>query len=333
VERGTFSQRHLILHDVKSGDRYAPIASLAEARAPFEIYNSPLSELAVVAFEYGFSVAAPQALVLWEAQFGDFVNGAQVIIDQFLSAGRVKWGQECRLMLLLPHGAEGQGPEHTSARMERFLQLAAEGEMFVADCTTPAQYFHLLRRQARQEVVRPLVLLTPKSLLRHPKAVSKLDDLASGSFRPVLDDPGAAERRGEITRVVLCTGKVYYDLIGGEEREKARETAVVRVEELYPFPHDELAEVLGGYEGAREVVWAQEEPENMGAWHYMEPHLRALVGDARLAYVGRPERASPAEGFGDVQAAEQARIVRAAFAPLPGAPSRKAAKAQRQPRR
>lgn len=320
VERGTFSQRHLVLHDVQTDATYTPIANLAEATAPFEIYNSPLSELAPVGFEYGFSVAVPDALVLWEAQFGDFANGAQIIIDQFISAGRVKWGQESRLVLLLPHGAEGQGPEHSSARIERFLQLAAEGEMTVADCSTPANYFHLLRRQALSSVRRPLVVMTPKSLLRHPKAVSRLEELTNGRFQPVIDDAEARPRADQITRIVLCTGKVYYDLIGSEEREKARHVAVVRLEELYPFPQAELTEVIAQYPAVQELVWTQEEPHNMGPWPLLDMRLLEVTPEgARLAYVGRPERAAPAEGFANAQAGEQARLVQAAFQPLPAA--------------
>ncbi len=331
IERGTFSQRHLVLHDVNTDAVYTPIEHLKEAKALFEVYNSPLSELAVLAFEYGFSVAAPEALVLWEAQFGDFANGAQVIIDQFVAAGHAKWAQESGLVLLLPHGSEGQGPEHTSARLERFLQLAAEGELIVADCTTPAQYFHLLRRQALSPRRRPLVVMTPKSLLRHPRATSTLGDLAEGGFQAVLDDPTTADRAGEITRLVLCTGKVYYDLTGAEEREKATGTAIVRVEELYPFPREALAAVLGRFPQLKELVWVQEEPQNMGAWTYLEPRLRHMVaGNLRLAYVGRPERAAPAEGYANSQAVEQARVVRAAFAPLaPLAPASGGAPAPR----
>ncbi|MBX6363179.1 MAG: 2-oxoglutarate dehydrogenase E1 component [Gemmatimonadetes bacterium] len=333
VERGTFSQRHLVLHDVETGRTYTPIANLAEAKAPFEVYNSPLSELAPVGFEYGFSVAVPDALVLWEAQFGDFANGAQVMIDQFIAAGRVKWGQESRLVLLLPHGAEGQGPEHSSARIERFLQLAAEGEMTVADCSTPANYFHLLRRQALSPLRRPLVVMTPKSLLRHPKAVSHLAELTDGRFQPVIDDAEALTRADEIRRVIVCTGKVYYDLIGSEYREQARDIAIVRLEELYPFPQAELTEVLGHYPAMEELVWTQEEPHNMGAWPLLDMRLLDVTPEGvRLAYVGRPERAAPAEGFANAQAGEQARLVKAAFQPLPPTePSRKGRAASRRP--
>jgi 2-oxoglutarate dehydrogenase E1 component len=317
MERGTFSQRHMVLHDAKTGETYAPLAHLQEARAPFEIYNSPLSELAVMGFEYGYSIAAPEALVLWEAQFGDFVNGAQVIIDQFISAGRAKWEQFSRLTLLLPHASEGQGPEHSSARPERFLQLAAEDNMRIANCSTPAQYFHLLRWQALAPDRRPLVLFTPKSLLRHPKAISRLEELTDGSFHPLIDDETASNPRGQISRVVLCTGKVYYDLIGNEARAAATDTAVVRVEMLYPFPTEQLAALLSSYPSLTEVLWAQEEPENDGVWRYAAPSIVAALADrAPLEYVGRPERASPAEGYASSHAQEQGRIAAAAFAPL-----------------
>ncbi|HUE77006.1 MAG TPA: 2-oxoglutarate dehydrogenase E1 component [Longimicrobiales bacterium] len=312
--RGTFSQRHLMLRDVETGESHVPLMTLKEATAPFEVYNSPLSEAGVMGFEYGFSTASPEWLVLWEAQFGDFMNGAQVIIDQFLVAGRAKWGQEARLVLLLPHGYEGQGPEHSSARLERFLQLAAEDNIRVANCTTPGQYFHLLRRQALLEEIRPLVVFTPKSLLRHPKAVSTLPDLSGGTFRLVLDDVRARKRASEVRRVVLCTGKLYYDLVGGEERESSPDVGVVRVEQLYPFPEAVLREILEAYESATELIWAQEEPANMGAWTYMGPWLRALAGDRmRVGYVGRPERASPAEGYKKAHDEQQNRIVVDAF--------------------
>jgi 2-oxoglutarate dehydrogenase E1 component len=307
AERGTFSHRHAVLNDVNTGAKYTPLQHLPNARGRFGIYNSPLAELAVLGFEYGFSTARSNALVLWEAQFGDFANGAQPIIDQFLAADRAKWGQDSGVTLLLPHGYEGQGPEHSSARMERFLQLCAEDNMRVADCTTPAQYFHLLRRQAKLEDRRPLVVFTPKSLLRNPKAVSQFDDLASGSFQPVLRD--TTMPKDKATRLVLCTGKVYYDLSGAESREQNGHVAIVRVEQLYPFPAQEIAAVIAGYPALEEVVWTQEEPKNMGAFHFVERRLRDLVGELPLRYVGRPERASPAEGFGDVHEAEQKRIV------------------------
>jgi 2-oxoglutarate dehydrogenase E1 component len=314
VQRGTFSQRHLVLHDPTSGRKHCPLAHLDQARAPFELYNSPLSEIGALGFEYGYSTAAPEALVVWEAQFGDFANVAQVIIDQFIAAGRAKWGQIASLVMLLPHGYEGQGPEHSSARLERFLQLAAEDNIRVANCTTPAQYFHLLRRQALLEKRRPLVVMTPKSLLRHPRAVSGMDELADHSFAFVLDDEERRDSAERVTRVILCTGKVYYDLAAADQRQRAEHVAIVRVEQLYPFPEDELAQTLEGFPALEEVVWAQEEPENMGAWRYMEPRIQALLGEGvRPGYVGRPERASPAEGFATAHDRQQAKIIDDAF--------------------
>ncbi len=318
TERGTFSQRHLVLHDAKTGRRYAPIQHLPGARAPFELHNSPLSEFAALGFEYGYSAEVPGSLVLWEAQFGDFANGAQIIIDQFVVSGRLKWSERSRLVLLLPHGYEGQGPEHSSARLERFLQLAGERNIRVANPTTPAQYFHLLRRQARLEDQRPLVVMTPKSLLRHPLALSPLDELADGCFRHVLEDPGAVGRREEIERLVLCSGKVYYDVAGDKAREAASRVAVARVELLYPLPKDDLRALVSAYPNLKELVWLQEEPRNKGAWRYIAHHLRDLAprrkgGDIALRYVGRLERASSAEGYPSAHVVEQQRIVKEAI--------------------
>jgi 2-oxoglutarate dehydrogenase E1 component len=316
TERGTFSQRHLVLHDVSQGKTIAPIQNLPGALAPMELHNSPLSEMGTLGFEYGYSVAAPEALVLWEAQFGDFVNAAQVIIDQFISAGLAKWGLTTRLTLLLPHGYEGQGPEHSSARMARFLHLAAEGNIRVINCTTPAQYFHLLRRQAKRSRQRPLVLFTPKSLLRHPQATSKLEDLTTGHFQAVIDDAFYAKNPERARRILMCTGKVYYDLMPEAEKLGADRPAVIRLEQLYTFPWTELRQVLPRYSGARELVWVQEEPLNMGAWRYLEAKLRELVAEGHpmeIRYVGRPERASPAEGYPAAHAAEQTRIIREAL--------------------
>ena len=312
-ERGTFSQRHLVFHDAQGTGTFVALQHLASDQAPFQVWNSPLSEVAVLGFEYGYSTIAADSLVLWEAQFGDFVNVAQAIIDQFIAAGRSKWGQESRLVLLLPHGHEGQGPEHSSARPERFLQLAAERNIRVANPTTPAQYFHLLRLQALRLARRPLVVMTPKSLLRHPRARSSLDDLAAGSFRPVLipeiDTPDG------VRRVVLCTGKVYYDLVGSEAFEEAADrVAVVRVEQLYPLPEMELRAAIEGFARAREVVWVQEEPKNMGAWEHIRPELVAAAGDRSVGYAGRGVRASTAEGYSELHAEQQARLVRDALA-------------------
>jgi 2-oxoglutarate dehydrogenase E1 component len=313
TERGTFSQRHLVLHDAKNGQTVCPIQSLPGALAPLELHNSPLSELACMGFEYGYSQEAPETLVLWEAQFGDFVNSAQVIVDQFIVSGLAKWGQTSRLTLLLPHGYEGSGPEHSSARLERFLALAAEGNVRVASPTTPAQYFHLLRRQARIAKQRPLVVMTPKSLLRLPQATSSVADLAEGTrFHPVLAEPGVADE--QVTRLVLCTGKIYYDLVGHPERESHRGLAVGRVELLYPFPEGQLLDLMGRYPKMREVLWVQEEPRNMGARAHMFPRLMQIMpAGIHFGFIGRPERASPGEGYPAAHIDEQNRIVTTAI--------------------
>jgi 2-oxoglutarate dehydrogenase E1 component len=312
TERGTFSHRHAVLHDQRTGETYAPIQNLSEADASMEIYNSPLSEYACLGFEYGYAVAAPDALVLWEAQFGDFVNGAQIVVDQFLVAGLSKWGQTSRLTLLLPHGYEGNGPEHSSAKLERFLQLAAQENIRVANCTTAAQYFHLLRRQALDATARPLVVMTPKGLLRLKQAGSTLADLSEGRFQPVLDDPSVD--RGSVTRLVLCSGKIYYDIVGHEERAGATSVAVARLEQLYPFPVGAAAELTASYPNLRELVWAQEEPQNMGAYRSIRHRLEGAVPEeVTVRYVGRPWRASPSEGYPTAHRIEQDRIVREAL--------------------
>jgi 2-oxoglutarate dehydrogenase E1 component len=308
AERGTFSHRQAVLHDVNTGETYMPMAHLPQATGAFEIYNSALSETAVLGFEYGFSVAAPEELVLWEAQYGDFANVAQPIVDQFISAGRSKWRQQSSLVLLLPHGYEGQGPEHSSARLERYLQLTADDNMCVAYPSTPAQYFHVLRRQALRRPRRPLVLMQPKSLLRMPSAASKLEALASGSFQAAIDDPSMSAKRDQVQRLVFCTGKMYYDLTAAE---RPQNIAIIRIEELAPWPREILSEIVDQYPNVDEVVWAQEEPKNMGAWTYAQPRLRASIGTVTtLRYIGRPERASPAEGYKASHDEEQARIVR-----------------------
>jgi 2-oxoglutarate dehydrogenase E1 component len=313
TERGTFSQRHLVLHDAKTGQAFCPIQNLPEALAPMELHNSPLSELACMGFEYGYSQEAPETLVLWEAQFGDFVNSAQVIVDQFIASGLAKWGQTSRLTLLLPHGYEGSGPEHSSARLERFLALAAEGNMRVANLTTPAQYFHLLRRQALIAKQRPLVIMTPKSLLRLPQATNSVEDLAESSrFQPVLAEPGVVDEA--VTRLVLCTGKIYYDLVGHSERQGNHQVAVGRVELLYPFPERSIKDLMGRYPKLSEVVWVQEEPRNVGARAHMFPRLMQIMPDRmHFGYVGRPERASPGEGYPAAHIKEQSRIVTTAL--------------------
>ncbi len=312
TERGTFSHRHVVLHDAENGQAYAPIQNVQEATASFEIHNSPLSEEACLGFEYGYSVAAPEALVAWEAQFGDFVNGAQVAIDQFMVSGLSKWGQTSRLTLLLPHGYEGNGPEHSSARLERFLQLAAQENIRIANCTTAGQYYHLLRRQALDPSARPLVVMTPKGLLRLKQAASPLQELADGSFRPVLGDLAADP--ANVRRLVLCSGKVYYDVAGHDLRAGADWVAIGRLEQLYPFPVTAAAELVRSYPQLEELVWTQEEPQNMGAWRAIRHRLEeALPEGVRLRYVGRPWRASPSEGYPTAHLKEQDRIVREAL--------------------
>jgi 2-oxoglutarate dehydrogenase complex dehydrogenase (E1) component-like enzyme len=296
---------------VNTGETYAPLQHLDDATSSMEIYNSPLSEYACLGFEYGYSVAAPEALVLWEAQFGDFVNGAQIVIDQFIVAGMAKWRETTRLTLLLPHGYEGNGPEHSSARLERFLQLAAQENIRVANPSTSAQHFHLVRHQALDPVGRPLVVMTPKGLLRLKQASSTLADLSEGQFHPVIDDAGAA--RDEVRRLVVCSGKVYYDIAGHEQFAGARHVAVARLEQLYPFPVEAYARLVGSYPSLREVVWVQEEPQNMGAWRTIRHRLEAP--GTPLRFVGRPWRASPSEGYPTAHLVEQDRIVREALAP------------------
>ena len=312
VERGTFSHRHSVLHDVINNGTYTPLQHVADSKTAFEIYNSALSEMAVMGFEYGYSTAAADTLTLWEGQFGDFANVAQPIIDQFISADRAKWAQDSGLVLLLPHGYEGQGPEHSSARLERFLQMCAEGNLRVAYPSTSGQYFHIIRRQAALPQRRPLILMQPKSLLRLAQATVSLKELATGGFREVIDDVNGDAKRAEVRRIVFCSGKVYYDLVA---KAVPHDVAIVRVEELYPWPHADVSHVLDQYPEVKEVVWAQEEPKNMGAWSYVAPRLRGSVGNAlAIRYVGRPERASPAEGYLATHNEEQGRIVADAMA-------------------
>ena len=325
--RGTFSQRHLVFVDSETAHKYTPLQHVSPDQARFEVFDSSLSEYAVLGFEFGYSVADPLTLVLWEAQFGDFANGAQILIDQFISSAESKWGQPSGLVLLLPHGFEGQGPEHSSARIERFLVLCAGNNMQVANCTTPAQYFHLLRRQMyggadRRGVRKPLVIFTPKSLLRHAKAVSTVAELTSGGFREVLWDrpPGLS-----ITRVVFCSGKIYYDLLAAREAKKANHVALVRIEQLYPFAENDVNDTLASYPPSAEVVWAQEEPRNMGPWRFMQEQIQPLLAPTArvLRYVGRPESASPATGSGRRHQEEQAAITDEAMSERPLAESRR----------
>jgi len=310
--RGTFSQRHAVLFDTQSGQSWAPLSQLRSESNPdarFEVFDSSLSEEGVLGFEYGYSVIAQDALVLWEAQFGDFGNGAQTIIDQYIAASEDKWKQTSRLVMLLPHGYEGQGPEHSSARLERYLQLCAENNLQVCYPTTPAQYFHLLRRQVRPGMERPLVVMTPKSLLRLPAAASSIDDLVSGGFQPLIDDTEITDREA-VKRVVLCSGKVYYDLTEARKKAENRSVAIVRLEQFYPFPLRAIREMLAKYTNASELVWAQEEPQNMGGWTFINERLENLLrGCERPRYVGRSASASPATGSYSIHQKEQAEIV------------------------
>ena len=318
-ERGTFAQRNIMLNDVESGKKFSPLHQLSTAKASFSVYNSPLSEGSVLGFEYGYNVFAQDTLVLWEAQYGDFANSAQVMFDQFISAGRAKWGQKSGLVMLLPHGYEGQGPEHSSARMERYLTLAGEKNWTVANLSTAAQYFHILRRQAQmldKEEIRPMIIMTPKSLLRHPLAASPVDELTDGHFKPIIEQPGLGEDPSKVERLVFCSGKMAIDLADAvaKSEESLDFLHIIRVEEIYPFPVREIRDIISRYPNAREIVWVQEEPKNMGAWAYIEPRLEA-VATKRLdvRYIGRRRRSSPAEGNPTAHKQEQARIIRDAL--------------------
>ncbi|MEF3306086.1 2-oxoglutarate dehydrogenase E1 component [Paenibacillus sp. GYB003] len=315
-QRGTFAHRHLVLHDKSTGELFCPLHALPQAKASFAIYNSPLSEASVLGFEYGYNVFAPDTFVIWEAQYGDFANAAQVIIDQFLSAGTSKWRQKSSLTLLLPHGYEGQGPEHSSARLERYLQLSGENNWTVVNMTKASQYFHLLRKQAastESEEARPLIVMAPKSLIRNPRVASPGKDLCEGSFQPVLEQAGLGSKPDRVERLVLCSGKVAVDL---EETIQADAAAdwdwlhVARVEQLYPFPADELGRIAARFRNLREIVWMQEEPRNMGAWSFMEPRIRELAPEGVIVrYVGRPERSSTASGYQSVHTFEQRQLL------------------------
>ena len=317
--RGTFSQRHLVYYDYENAGPYVPLRHLSPSQARFDVFDSSLSEYAVMGFEFGYSVADPKTLVLWEAQFGDFSNGAQIMIDQFISAAESKWAQPSGLVLLLPHGYEGQGPEHSSARMERYLQLCAEDNMQVVNATTPAQYFHVLRRQMYggpdgRALRKPLVIFTPKRLLRYAKAVSHIDELTAGEFNRVLPD-AAGPDAARVTRVLFCSGQVYYDLLAAREEKKSENVAIVRVEQLYPFPLAQIKTVLAQYSKKTEIAWVQEEPRNMGAWRFVEENLQPVAAERKspVRYIGRAPSASPAAGSLRRHQQEQAEIIAEAF--------------------
>jgi 2-oxoglutarate dehydrogenase E1 component len=316
VERGTFSQRHAVFHDVENGEAYVPLQEIPQAKASFEIQNSPLSENAALGFEFGYNITFPRRFVLWEAQYGDFVNTAQAMIDEFILSARAKWEQTPSLVMLLPHGQEGQGPDHSTGRPERFLQMAADINLRLANCTTSAQYFHLLRRQAAllESDPLPLIVLTPKSLLRHPLVASPPRAFAEGRWQPVIDDAQAAQHPQQVQRVILCNGKVFIDLVTADQRQNTPEIAIVRVEQLYPFPAADLHQVLEEYPNKQEVVWVQEEPENMGAWTYISPLLEELLEGAwPLRYIGRQPYSSPAEGSSAMHSIVQSNLIERAY--------------------
>lgn len=314
VERGTFGHRHAVLHDYKNGTTYTPLQHIKENQPPVWLINSILSEEGVMGFEVGYAAAAPDNLVIWEAQFGDFANGAQVVIDQFLSSGEQKWGQRSGLVLLLPHGYEGQGPEHSSARLERYLQLCAEENMQVCVPTTPAQVFHMLRRQVLRKMRRPLIVMSPKSLLRSPLAVSSIDEFTSAEFQPIIDEVDASIKPNKAEKILLCSGKIYYDLLTARRDQNNEHTAIVRIEQLYPFPEKELAQSLKHYSKATEVIWVQEEPYNQGAWYSMRHHLEAcLTPSQTLTCVSRPASAAPASGYMSAHVEQQKRIINEAL--------------------
>ena len=327
--RGTFTHRHAVLHDQNrerwDSGYYIPLEHVADDQGPFRVIDSVLSEEAVLGFEYGYATAEPNALVIWEAQFGDFVNGAQVVIDQFISSGESKWGRSCGLTMMLPHGYEGQGPEHSSARIERFLQLCAENNMQVCQPTTPAQIFHVLRRQMIRPFRKPLMIMTPKSLLRNKEAVSSLQDLAKGGFQTVIGETNPGIDAKAVRKIVICSGKVYYDLIGARRERELDDVAILRVEQLYPFPHKALEAEMRKYPGVTQVVWCQDEPQNQGAWFFVQHHIQdALKEGQRLSYAGRPASASPAVGYYDKHYAQQKELLTAALGDAPKTKTRKA---------
>jgi 2-oxoglutarate dehydrogenase E1 component len=307
VERGTFSHRHAVVKKEDSESEYVPLNNLREGQALFSVFNSLLSEYAVLGFEYGYSLNTPNGLTIWEAQFGDFANGAQIIIDQFIASAEAKWGKFSGLTLLLPHGYEGQGPEHSSARLERFLQLCAMNNMRVIYPSSPASMFHALRRQVSSDVRVPLIVMTPKSLLRHPRCVSSLNELSTGGFRNVIDDTELTP--GKVRRVLFCTGKIYYDLLQYRESNQHNDVAIVRIEQLYPLPEEEITAIAERYTGA-ELVWVQEEPKNMGAWM----HLMRYDWPRPLGCISRRSSASPATGYKKVHDREQEDLAKQAFA-------------------
>jgi 2-oxoglutarate dehydrogenase E1 component len=312
--RGTFSHRHSVLFDTQNGDTYTPLNQLDPQQAPFRVFNSLLSEVGVLGFEYGYALTSPRGLVIWEAQFGDFANNAQTVVDLFIASGETKWQRYNGLVMLLPHGWEGLGPEHSSARLERFLQLCAQDNMQVCNLSTPAQYFHLLRHQAKQTFRKPLIIMAPKSLLRHPLAVSGREELATGHFEPVLADPNPLKK---VKKVLLCSGKIFYELDQRRQQLEVLNTAIVRVEQFYPFPQKALQKALAPYKSAKQWCWVQEGPSNMEAWRFMQPRLTDLTGKT-FTYIGREASPSPATGFPVLYRQQQAAIIDEAVGALEG---------------
>ena len=311
--RGTFAHRHATVYDQENGEAYTPCRQLSSPTCLFELYNSTLSEFSALGFEYGYALSHPKSLVIWEAQFGDFANGAQVIIDQYLSSGWQKWGRMCGLVMLLPHGYEGQGPEHSSARLERYLQLCAENNMQVCVPSTPSQYFHLLRRQVMRKLRAPLIIMSPKSLLRNPLAQSTQEAFTQASFELILDD-AQVQNKTAIERIVLCSGKVYYDCLAAVRKRNIEHVAICRIEQLYPFPHEALSTLLASYTNASKVVWCQEEPYNQGAWYVIRTRIKAcLTALQTLEYAGRPRMASSAPGDYKQYVHQQEELVDAAL--------------------
>ncbi|HEY9487269.1 MAG TPA: 2-oxoglutarate dehydrogenase E1 component, partial [Chryseosolibacter sp.] len=306
VQRGTFSHRHAYFFDTNTNAPYCGLDHIEEGQKKFHIYNSLLSEFGVLGFEYGYAMSTPQALVIWEAQFGDFVNGAQVMIDQFISSAESKWQRMNGLVMLLPHGYEGQGPEHSSAKPERFLQLSAEYNMIVANPTTPANFFHLLRRQVIWPFRKPCIVLSPKSLLRHPSVISSVKEFTEGAFQEVIDDPSVNAK--DVTRLVMCSGKVYYDLLEAQMKKKVKDTAIVRLEQLHPFPDKQVKAILKKYKGAK-IIWTQEEPANMGCWAYILRMMRKVD----MEVISRKASASPSTGYSKVHKMEQEKIINQTF--------------------
>ena len=313
AQRGTFSHRHLVLHDETNGNELVPIHHIQDAKASFVVHNSPLTEAAILGYEFGYNLEDQNSLTIWEAQYGDFANMAQVMFDNFISAARAKWGLKSGLVMLLPHAAEGQGPEHTSARVERYLQLAAENNWTVANLSSAANYFHILRRQAamlHDEAIRPLIILSPKSLLRHPKVGADVAELTSGKFETIIEEPALGKNEEAVTKLVFASGKLAIDLSDKiDTGEGFDHLHIVRVEQLYPFPAEKIADIIARYPNVKKLVWAQEEPQNMGSWHFALPYLLELGKGLEITYSGRTHRSSPAEGDGEAYKLEQARII------------------------